>query len=63
METEVPAQDGKRNPLVIVGIVVAVLLCVCVLCAVAVVAIMAIAGPEVGNVFSNIVEGLGTPTP
>jgi flagellar basal body-associated protein FliL len=60
MGTEAPPQGGKRNTLLIVVIVVVVLLCALALC---VVVALALLGPALGNVFSNIVTELGTPTP
>ena len=55
-----PQQDNTtRN--IIIAVVVIILLCCC--CAIAVVAILNLMGPTVGNVFSNIIENLGTPAP
>jgi small neutral amino acid transporter SnatA (MarC family) len=59
--TETPVK--KKNPWIIVLIIVVVLLVICCICALLVPTILALLGPSVGNVFSNIIEGLGTPTP
>jgi len=59
---ELPAK--KRNPWIIVLIIVLVLIVLCCLCVLVItVLVPALLGPSVGNVFSNIMEGLGTPTP
>jgi hypothetical protein len=47
------------NPWVIVAIIVVILICCCL----AVFVILALLGPAVGTVFSNIIEELGTPVP
>jgi hypothetical protein len=56
-----PAQNNTtRN--IIIAVVVIIVLCCC--CIVAVYGGLLLAGPTVGNVFSNIVEGLEmTPVP
>lgn len=62
MEAETQAQDQgakKNNTMIIIGVVVAVLLCLCIVCFVG----MFLLGPAVGNVFSNVIENLVTPTP
>ena len=58
-------QSPKKgvNPWVIVAIILAVLLCCCILIFVVVPVILALLGPSVGTVFSNIIEELGTPVP
>jgi hypothetical protein len=53
----------KTNPWVIVAIVVVVVLCCCILVAVVIPVILALLGPSVGTVFSNIIQELGTPVP
>lgn len=60
-EYQEPAQNNTtRN--IIIAVVVIVVLCCC--CLIAVYAGLLLAGPAVGNVFSNIVEGLEvTPIP
>jgi hypothetical protein len=47
------------NPWVIIAIIVVILICCCL----AVFAILALLGPTVGTVFSNIIEQIGTPVP
>lgn len=59
--TFVPSDGGRAG-----GPVLAILLAlipILVLVAIVVIAILLLLGPVVGNVFSNIVENLGTPTP
>ena len=53
----------KKNPWITVLIIFAVLIFVCCICALLVPTILALLGPGIGNVFSNIIEGLVTPTP
>jgi len=49
----------KMNPWVIVAIIGVILVCCCL----AVFVTLALLGPAVGTVFSNIIEELGTPIP
>lgn len=57
-----PMEEKKSNTTLIIIIVVVVILIV--LCCCCVLGAMLFAGPAVGNVFSNIVEGLEmTPMP
>jgi hypothetical protein len=57
-------QPKKKNPWITVLIIVVVLIVVCCLCVIVVtVLVPSLLGPSVGNVFSNIIEGLVTPTP
>ena len=58
---EKPAK--KKNPWITILIIVVVLIVLCCICALLVPAILALLGPSVGNVFSNIQEGLMTPVP
>ena len=58
---ELPAK--KKNPWITILIIVVVLIVLCCICALLVPAILALLGPSVGNVFSNIQEGLMTPVP
>ena len=59
---EPPAK--KKNPWIIVLIVVGVILLLCCCCVIAFFVVgPAVFGPEIGNVFSNIQEGLMTPVP
>ena len=53
----------KTNPWVIVLIILAVLLCCCILMLFVIPTILALLGPSVGDVFSNIIEEIGTPVP
>lgn len=54
----------KRSPWITVLIIVVVLIILCCLCVIVVVVLgPAIFGPSIGNVFSNIQEGLMTPVP
>lgn len=46
-----------------VGIGIIALVVVCILAACVIIAILLLLGPVVGNVFSNVVENLGTPMP
>jgi hypothetical protein len=64
MQTPQPDSPPAKSklPLVIITIVV-VLLIVCVLIACCVLVVPALLGPSVGNVFSNIIENMPTPTP
>lgn len=55
---ETPAK--KRSPWITVIIIVVVLIVLCCLC---VIVSTALLGPNIGNVFSNIQEGLMTPAP
>jgi uncharacterized RDD family membrane protein YckC len=57
--TVVPSDSGGAAILVVLLALAAVLFFV----AIAVIAILLLLGPVVGNVLSNIVEGLGTPVP
>jgi len=55
-----PQNNTTRN--IIIAVVVIIVLCCC--CLIAVYAGLSLMGPAVGNVFSNIVEGLEvTPVP
>ncbi len=59
---EPPAQ--KKSPWITVLIIVVVLIVLCCLCLLVVFVLLpAIFGPSIGNVFSNIIESLPTPTP
>jgi hypothetical protein len=49
--------EKKSNTALIIGIVVAVVVVLCLL-PMCVILILALLGPAVGNVFSNIVEGI-----
>jgi small neutral amino acid transporter SnatA (MarC family) len=53
----------KTNPWVIVAIIVVVLLCCCVILVLVIPVILTLLGPSVGNVFSNIIQEIGTPMP
>ena len=57
---EAPPAKKQLSPWVIVLIVVAVLLALCCLC---VCGVLALGGPQVGNVFSSIIETLEVMTP
>ena len=60
-EYQEPAQN-KTTRNIIIAVVVIIVLCCC--CIIAVYGGLLLAGPTVGNVFSNIVEGLEvTPVP
>jgi hypothetical protein len=55
-----PAQSNTtRN--IIIAVVAIVVVCCC--CLIAIYGGILLVGPSVGNVFSNIVEGLVTPVP
>jgi hypothetical protein len=59
-----PAPTGRKLPTwaIILIVVVGVLVCAGLACLLIPV-ILALMGPSIGNVFSNIIEELGTPTP
>jgi Flp pilus assembly pilin Flp len=70
MSQEIPATpvpsaepEKKSNTGKVILIIVAILLVICCLCAVVILAVPSLLGPSIGNVFSNIIEGLGTPMP
>jgi len=63
METPQPASQPAKSKLPIIVIVVLVVLALCILIPICVVVILALMGPSVGNVFSNIIQNLPTPTP
>ena len=63
METPQPASQPAKSKLPTIVIIIVVLLIVCVLAACCVIAVLTLLGPSVGNVFSNIIENLPTPTP
>jgi hypothetical protein len=63
METPQPASPAAQSNLPTILIIIAVLLIVRVLAACCVVIILSALGPSAGNVFSNIIENLPTPTP
>ena len=57
-----PMEEKKSNTTLIIIIVVVVVLIV--LCCCCVLGLLTLAGPAVGNVFSNIIEGIEvTPVP
>ena len=59
-----PASDtpsNKRFPKLLM--VILVLFGVCMLASIAVIVILALLGPAIGTVFSNIITNLPTPTP
>jgi flagellar basal body-associated protein FliL len=58
LQNEAPAK--KKSPWITVLIIVVVLVVLCFLCVIVSLAVM---GPSIGNVFSNIQEGLMTPAP
>jgi len=62
MASEAPSTTPtSKIPKVVVILVVLVLSCIVV--SVCVIVLLALMGPAVGNVFSNIITTLGTPTP
>lgn len=56
--TFVPSDSGSSAAIIIVS-----LIAVFVLVPICIIAVLLLLGPAIGNVFSNIVENLGTPTP
>ena len=54
MENPVPAAPPAKSKLPVVIIVILVLLAACIVIPVCVIALLALMGPAVGNVFSNI---------
>jgi hypothetical protein len=63
METPQPASPATKSKLPTIVIIIVVLLVVCVLAVCCVIAALTLLGPSVGNVFSNIIENMPTPTP
>jgi hypothetical protein len=62
MDALQPAAPTKsRLPTAVV--VILVVLAACILLCVCAVVVLALFGPATGNVFSNIIEQLGTPAP
>jgi hypothetical protein len=61
--TQQPAEGGKSRTGLIVAIIVGLIVLCCCLVIIVVFAVPALMGPAIGNVFSNIIQGLGTPTP
>ena len=62
MATPLPSTPPtSKLPKVI--IVVLALVTACVILSVCVIVVLALLGPSVGNVFSDIITNLGTPTP
>ncbi len=57
-----PAAPNNTTRNIIIAVVVIVVLCCCLLAALIFVGPLLL-GPTVGNVFSNIIEGLETPIP
>lgn len=64
MTYETADENGANNTTrnIIIAVVVVVFLCCCCLLLLGVVG-PALLGPAIGNVFSNIIEELGTPMP
>ncbi|MDY7040567.1 MAG: hypothetical protein SVX38_06875 [Chloroflexota bacterium] len=62
---EAPVQEKKSNRtlIIIIIVVVALLLCCCVVVFVGPIFGLTLLGPEVGGVFSDVIEQLGTPVP
>ena len=63
METPQPASPAAQSKLPIIIIVILVVLALCILIPICIIVILAMFGPSVGNVFSNIIQNLPTPTP
>jgi len=63
METPQPASPPAKSKLPIIIIVIVAVLALCILIPICVIVILALMGPSVGNVFSNIIQNLPTPTP
>ena len=57
-QEEAPSKK-LMNPLVIVLIIFGIVFCCCI----AITIMLVLLGPAVGTVFSNIIEGIGTPMP
>ncbi len=55
--TQPPQQSNTTRNIIIIVVVVLVLCCCCSLVS------LVLLGPTVGNVFSNIILNMGTPTP
>ncbi len=55
--TEPPQQSNTTRNIIIIVVVVILLCCCCTFVS------LFLLGPTVGNVFSNIILNLGTPTP
>jgi hypothetical protein len=59
--TQPPGAQPSSNTGKIILTVVIVLVIVCVVIPVCVIAILAIMGPQIGNIFSRITSGVGSP--
>ena len=57
-EPEAPTANGKMAPWLIVLLVIVSLPCLLVVASVCVIAVLAMLGPAVGNVFSEIILGI-----
>lgn len=57
-EPEMPAAKGKMAPWLVVLLVVLALCCLLVVLSICVITILALLGPAVGNVFSDIILGI-----
>jgi len=62
MQTPQPASPATSK-LPTAVIVIVALVIVCILACICVIVILALLGPSVGNVYSNIIENLPTATP
>jgi len=58
METPQPAQKGPSTILIIVIVLVAL----CIIIPICIICLLALLGPAIGNVFSNIIQNM-TPVP
>jgi len=59
-----PAQKKSNTTLIIIIVVVVVLLlCCCVFLCISPIFGLNLLGPEIGNVFSDVLEGIMTPAP
>jgi hypothetical protein len=58
METPQPSQKGPNTILIVVLVLVAL----CVIIPICVICLLALLGPAIGNVFSNIIQNM-TPVP
>jgi small neutral amino acid transporter SnatA (MarC family) len=61
MNAQPSATTQSKLPVAIV--VILVLLVACVLLCVCAIVVLALLGPTTGNVFSNIIQEIGTPVP
>ena len=63
MDNPPAASPDSRSVLLIVVIAILAVLMICIVIPICVIVILALLGPSIGNVFSNIIQNLPTATP